>query len=86
MSSSSALVVAAYLLAKHDIRLKPVLEQRLAVAFPARARGGEDEADDPHFYTFLGCCENGSALTLINGTVLEGSSGVGTFGGSEDHA
>jgi galactokinase len=39
-------------------------------------------------YSYLGCCENGQPLTLPNGHVLVGAEkgGVGTFGGSEDHA
>ena len=41
--------------------------------------------DEGKLYTYLGNCENGRDFIVPSVGVLEGSAGVGTFGGSEDH-
>ena len=68
MSSSSALLIAAYTLLEkfNDLRNRP--------EYTSNIRQLEDLA------TYLGCMENGQTF----GT-LAGDSGVGTFGGSQDH-
>ena len=90
MSSSSALVVAAYLMVAggSTSSLTQALFQKGLLP-----SGGADERDDGAarrcetvLFTYLGCCENGSDLTVPgSGEVLVGDRGVGTFGGSEDH-
>ena len=37
-------------------------------------------------YSYLGNCENGQDFVISKELVLRGTNGVGTFGGSEDHA
>lgn len=68
MSSSSALVVATYLVLARVNRLELRPEYRAAVA--SLENLGE----------YLGCVENG-----LDFGSLPGETGVGTFGGSEDH-
>ena len=68
MSSSSALLIATYVLLEqfNQLRVRP--------EYLSDIRNPEDLA------TFLGCVENGQSFGA-----LQGDSGVGTFGGSEDH-
>ncbi|HXY24708.1 MAG TPA: galactokinase family protein [Candidatus Acidoferrum sp.] len=68
MSSSSALLIATYVLLErfNQLRVRP--------EYLSNIRNLEDLA------TFLGCVENGQSFGAF-----QGDSGVGTFGGSEDH-
>lgn len=68
MSSSSAFMVATFLVLAHLNRLEETPSYR------ANISTCEDLAE------YLGCVENGASF----GTLV-GESGVGTFGGSEDH-
>ncbi|CAD7923547.1 unnamed protein product [Amoebophrya sp. A120] len=89
LSSSSALVVAAFLFAENLSKIGELCdtegpEKPLRNFSLTREKLRENPAD---LAAYLGCCENGAPFASSDGsTQLAGSSGVGTFGGSEDHA
>jgi len=80
MSTSSALICALFLAFDfaNDLRASPAFLRLLP--------------DDASLVEYLGCCENGKdfgdreAHAAGTGPWLQGNGGVGTFGGSEDHA
>jgi galactokinase len=63
------------------------VEQEISLSFYEYVPSTQVEHLD-ELYSYLGCCENGQALLCQNGHTLPGMKwgGVGTFGGSEDHA
>lgn len=72
MSSSSALMVAAFL------ALTAHADLNGSTVFAELASRPLELA------TYLGCCENGEDFAF-GGAALKGDAGVGTFGGSQDH-
>ena len=72
MSSSSALVVAADLLACHapapDVRFAARLRKRIDEVFPQQFVKNKNCTTmyryPPWLFTYLGCCENGSACAV----------------------
>lgn len=81
LSTSSAFVTGLYLVLNSHLNLSDTAAYRNAI--------GED-SDENAIYnlsTYLGNCENGGDY-IHNGHILRGTvkGGVGTFGGSEDHA
>ncbi|CAD7930073.1 unnamed protein product [Amoebophrya sp. A25] len=79
LSSSSALVVAAFVIVEQDEIFASQEKQNKILSDVVRSWNPEDLA------AYLGCCENGSGFSCSSMS-LPGSRGVGTFGGSEDHA
>jgi len=73
MSSSSALMIMTFLALLPHV---PLHRDR-------RFQGLELESDPLALAQYLACCENGQSCSL-QGELLDGSAGVGTFGGSQD--
>lgn len=96
LSSSSAIVVgtALALLARHGCLEEVTSPPARAFGWARRVGSGSAERLDfrtDAFAEYLGCVENGQTYALpaaAPGAAVElgGDAGVGTFGGSEDHA
>lgn len=80
MSSSSALMIMTFIAfaGANDLLSSSCLRETMG--------GDEPRNTLENLALYLACCENGSTFkNPHNGSVLEGKSGVGTFGGSQDH-
>ena len=80
MSSSSALMIATFLgyASVHGLLNGPSFRKAMG--------GATERAFRENMALYLACCENGSRFVNGHtGVTLEGKSGVGTFGGSQDH-